>query len=549
MRNCLFATASLAFVSSPAMAADEKMEPAWSVGVAGYMQQWVGVSDFDTVYDKDGKNPKQGVADVQSDSEFFVNAKIETDNGLTFRGQIQVEGNGPGNIDESYVAVSGGFGDLRLGAEDDVHSSMHYGEQDVGVTIAAGDVNKWLPIGSGFNTAGWKADRKGIAYYSPRMQGLQIGAAWAGSTMNEATGGISHNDEDSWSVGVNYQGEMAGTTLGVSLGHWNAGTTGEQTVDASGRNHLCGLTRKGIGGATTDGTNPGSGAGFAAFGNAGCDAARNATTNVDTEKGTHYLGGTVGTPDGNGPEDHFVPATSMAKMADDATFTNLGVRVGFGSFGFNFALAQSDTGAYKVMKTPLYYQLWDGTNTAANTNPTAAQLAATARQVAHVATGAGAATTAVAPTTANSIPRTVPKGTPGAISGADFNWNDKKMDGLTCPATGTGACNDAAAANLVPEHTESVVKDMAGESTLMSAGVVYNEGPLGVSLHWSQESREDDTKAETVMLSTSYTLGPGVAWKSSIFQAEDDGAKTFDMNKMAMKVDGTAFVTGIAISF
>ena len=349
MGNALLATAAMAFVAGPALAADEKEEPTWSVGVAGYMQQWVGVSDFDAVYDKDGKNPKEGVSDVQSDSEFYINAKIEADNGLTFKGHIQVEGNGPGNIDESYVSVSGGFGDLRLGAEDDVHSSMHFGEQDVGVTIAAGDVNKWIPVGSSFNTAGWKADRKGISFYSPRMEGVQVGAAWAGGTGNEATGGLSHNDENSWSVGLNYQGEMAGTTIGLSLGHWNAGTTGEQMVDASGRNHLCSLTRKGVGSVDAGGT---AASKFAAFANSNCDA-KSSGTPAAYEKGTFHLGGTTpgDTHDGNGADDHFVPATSTQKMADDATFTNVGLRVGFGSFGFNFAWATSDTGAYKVMKT------------------------------------------------------------------------------------------------------------------------------------------------------------------------------------------------------
>ena len=158
---------------------------------------------------------------------------------------------------------------------------------------------------------------------------------------------------------------------------------------------------------------------------------------------------------------------------------------------------------------------------------------------------------AVAPTDAGAKIKTVSAGTPGAVKGSDFNWNDKKMDALDCSATATAtnACNDAAAAQLVREHTESVVKDMAGESTLMSAGVVFSEGPLGASLHWSQEAREDDTTAETLMLSASYMLAPGVAWKSSVFQAEDDGAKTFNKDKTAAEVDGTGFVTGIAISF
>ena len=510
----------MAFVAGPALAADEKEEPTWSVGVAGYMQQWVGVSDFDTVYDKDGKNPKEGVSDVQSDSEFYINAKIEADNGLTFKGHIQVEGNGPGNIDESYVSVSGGFGDLRLGAEDDVHSSMHFGEQDVGVTIAAGDVNKWIPVGSSFNTAGWKADRKGISFYSPRMEGVQVGAAWAGGTGNEATGGLSHNDENSWSVGLNYQGEMAaGMTLGLSLGHWNAGTTGEQMVDEDGRTALCGLTMTGEDGGNQK---------YRALANTSCDKA-------GTEKGTNYVGYA------SDDAEHFIPAKSTMKKADDATFSNFGLRVGVGSFGFNFAWATSDTGAYKVQKTPIMYAVVTSTD----------DLSTASTTLADVNSRLNATSSSTVRGTAQHA---IKKGTTGLpatayyVTGEYFNRGTDKKFGTTTTG-GTASGFDAAAAQLVPENTESVVKDMAGESTLMSAGVVFSEGPLGASLHWSQEAREDDTTAETVMLSASYMLAPGVAWKSSVFQAEDDGAKTFNKDKTAAEVEGTGFVTGIAISF
>ena len=511
--------------------AEEVMEeappPAWTVGISGYMEQWVGMTDAD------GHATQDGVTDVRSDTEFNVNAKMVADNGLTFRAEIQVEGNAPAGVDESYLSISGGFGDIRLGAEDEVHAAMHYGVKDVGIGLNAGDVNAWIPVTSPFSTSRWTADRKGIVYFSPRMQGVQIGLGYAGSTKNEAAS-ATNNDEDSWSAAVNYQGEMAGTTIALSLGHYNANTVGEQTYDEDGRTHICGLTRSGVADAGP--------AGFSAFNNIVCDPARNATTNVDTEKGTYHLGGTVGTPDGNGTDDHFIPAASMAKMADSNTATNFGVQVGVGSFGVSFAYAQADNGAYKVQKTPLYYQLWDATNTAANTNPTAVQKAAVARQVAHVLVAPGAATTATAPLADGTTkPRTVPKGTAGAISGAEFNWNDKKMDSLTCPATGTGACNDAQAANLVPEHTESVVKDKAGESTTMSAGVSFTEGPLGVSLAWTKEERDDDTEADAVMFSASYTLAPGVAARASIFQAEDDHGGT--------NIDGSGVVAGITLSF
>ena len=512
--------------------AEEVMEeappPAWVVGVSGYMEQWVGVSDVS------GSEVHDGITDFRSDTEFNIDAKIEADNGMTFRAQIQVEGNAPAGVDESYLSISGGFGDIRLGAEDDVHSSMHYGVVDVGIGLNAGDVNAWIPGVSGFSTSGWKADRKGILYFSPRMQGLQVGLGYSSDAKNESTAS-THNDHDSWSAAANYTGEMAGTTIGISIGHYNAGTTGEQTVDAMGTNHLCSLTRKDVA-AHFDGAGSTAGEGayeqFSAFGNSNCDRSAAA-------KGTVYLGSEVPTgttADGAGDDDHFIPATTTAMMADDSTYTNFGLRVGVGGFGVSFAYAQSDSGAYKVMKTPLYYQLrTDATTATIITAPTDDQLKAQARVIAYV----DATDTAVLPDATGAKPKLVSADTAGAIKGADFNWYDEKMDSLDCVASTTNPCNDAAADQLVREHTESVVKDMAGESTTMSAGVSFSEGPLGVSLGWTQEEREDNTEADAVMLSASYTLAPGVAARASIFQAEDE----------ANGVDGTAFVGGITLNF
>ena len=58
--------------AAPASAADML-----SVGLGGYMQQWIGVSDLDSAAGNGGVSQ-------YSDSEFYVRGKLEADNGLTF---------------------------------------------------------------------------------------------------------------------------------------------------------------------------------------------------------------------------------------------------------------------------------------------------------------------------------------------------------------------------------------------------------------------------------------------------------------------------------
>ena len=499
--------------------AEEVMEeappPAWVVGVSGYMEQWAGVSDVDGHADNDG------ITDFQSDTEFNIDAKIEADNGMTFRAQIQVEGNAGNNIDESYLSVSGGFGDIRLGAEDDVHSAMHFGVVDVGIGLNHGDVNAWIPGVSNFSTSGWKADRKGLIYFSPRMQGLQVGVSYSGDAGNEA-GGTTHNDHDSWAASANYTGEMAGTSLSISVGHYNAGTTDEQMVDDYGVNGLCGMTKANTAGGLQA---------FSAAGNQYCNATN--LVAIDMELDAADFGGSKGvTHVGDvANESHYVLGTSTRDMADDSTFTNFGLRVGVGSFGFSFAYAMADSGAYKVVNTPLYYylgadEITDADFTATRVIADSAGTALTTTDVDHDNDSNTAAISVIVPVFADGDED-------NAVSGKMFNL------GMDMKAGGTDENTDAAAANRVPEYTQSVMKDKAGESTTMSAGVSFSEGPLGVSLGWSQEERDDNTEADAVMFSASYTLAPGVAARGSIFQAEDE----------ANGVDGTAFVGGITLSF
>ena len=76
--------------------------------------------------------------------------------------------------------------------------------------------------------------------------------------------------------------------------------------------------------------------------------------------------------------------------------------------------------------------------------------------------------------------------------------------------------------------------------------VTYTDGPMAVSL--GHMAHEDDAGGErtATMLSASYTLAPGVAWKSSVFTVEDT---TSHKNVTGGKNEGTGFVTGITLGF
>ena len=278
-RKALMTTTALAFAG--AMAAGS----AWaadmlSVGVHGYMEQWVGFTDRSDSAD----NAVEGGVSQWSDSEIFFRGKLEADNGLTFSVKVELEGNSTGDtIDESQLTVSGSFGQIMLGTEDHPAALMHYGDQDVGVGYC-GDAG-WTGVtgcsrngGMGLGTNGWVVggDEQKIAYYTPRISGMQLGVAYIPDHTTEDSNRLpGGNDMDGFSVAASLQHDVGEAAVSASAGHYQVSM-------------------------------------------------------------------------GNG---------------EDQTFTNFGLRVGFGAFGFNVAYAEhedgdgddTDTGDYELASAGVKY--------------------------------------------------------------------------------------------------------------------------------------------------------------------------------------------------
>ncbi|MYE02183.1 MAG: porin [Alphaproteobacteria bacterium] len=342
-RKALMTTTALAFAGAMA-AGSASAADMLSVGVGGYMEQWVGFVDR-----SDSANDAvEGGIDQWSDSEIFFRGKLEADNGLTFSVKVELEGNTAGDqIDESQLTIGGSFGQIVLGTEDHPAALMHYGNQDVGVGYC-GD-SGWTGVTGcsrngemGLGTNGWivGGDEQKIAYYTPRISGVQFGAAYIPDhTAEDSNGTPNGNNNDGFSVAVNLKHDLGDTNVAASAGHYQVSNDG----------------------------------------------------------------------------------------GDDQTWTNFGLRVGFGAFGFNVAYAEHEDGDGDDMDT--------------------------------------------------------------------------------------------------------------GDYNLTSAGAKYSDGPMAVSLTHMMGEADNGEEGNVTMLSLAYTLAPGVASKTSVIAGEQG------------TVDGTAFVTGIAVGF
>lgn len=541
MRNALFATASLAFVSSPAMAADML-----SVGVGGYMEQWFGYADRD-----DGA---KGGFKNDSDAEIYFTGSLESDSGLTFGVDVQLEANngpkeythpatgaqnlqtGSTNIDESFIWVGGDFGRLEVGARDSIQARTHAGPGEVGVGINAGDTQIWIP-GAYFDTYGYwvgMGDNKNIIYITPRVQGLQVGLSYGAdnASENKWPGAPTGDEEAVWAAGLNFQQAFGDGTFTFSLGHRNReGTAAEHkfisgmlastaTAGGDGDNRITAGKLESDEKAVA---NYLANQGLMLAGKAKTVPLFDTTDTADTPLAAYNTAATAQNAILNATDD-------MMMKGDDDTFTNVGVGVSFGAFTFGVAYATRDRGSYMVKRQNMMLN-------ANNLNHRGEYTGLLNQQLGYSADD-GTERTAdfTAPNASN---------TDLAATGGTYYYNAgtaAEPDYVMESATMNDPSND-----LVQE---TVVKNGAAAWDTWGVSVTYTDGPMALSL--SHMNLEDDAGGDRTgtMLSARYALAPGVDWRTSIFTVEDSTAQNLGGREARQATnEGTAFVTGIRIGF
>lgn len=213
MKKALIATTAIvaAGLASSASAAE------WSTRVTGYYFLGLGVSD---------NSNADGVA-VLRDGEAHVRAKLVADNGITFEARIELEAFTSGDqIDENYGTISGSFGTILIGANDDAVYNNHVGTiYAPGARIGYYDSFR-LFNGAGtqgtFSQAGVAADQIGIHYTSPSLSGFQVYGSYHPSSNSD--GGADTNNPvfenaDYYAIGASYNGDFGDFGFGISAGY------------------------------------------------------------------------------------------------------------------------------------------------------------------------------------------------------------------------------------------------------------------------------------------------------------------------------------------
>ncbi|MCB9958728.1 MAG: porin [Rhodospirillaceae bacterium] len=221
------------------------------VTVGGFMYQWFGWGD-----NEDTAPGATNLQDVNqfNDSEIIFSFEGLTDNGLTFGGQVQLEGfanadtggtaggtvgtggTGTGDvIDESYLYLSGDFGRVLLGSENSAGYLMQVASPNVGLAINSGSNTAFIvdptggslfrsPMGSTYIEAALDNDSEKITYFTPRFNGFQFGASYAPELVQDDTAQQTRTGTyvNGVTLGANYTGEFDGIGISVAGGFFFA---------------------------------------------------------------------------------------------------------------------------------------------------------------------------------------------------------------------------------------------------------------------------------------------------------------------------------------
>jgi len=184
MKKVLLGTTALlgaGLVASPAFAAD-----GIKLGVGGFFKTaYMVVFDDDSEGELGNEHNTDGFF---SDSEVHFTGSTVLDNGLEVGARIELEGeqDAGDQIDEAWIYFSGGFGEVRIGSDDEALANACIVPPGGTGNFSAFSPNQWganvTPIASSFgltsNTVCSGVDDRGdaqkIVYISPSFAGFQL---------------------------------------------------------------------------------------------------------------------------------------------------------------------------------------------------------------------------------------------------------------------------------------------------------------------------------------------------------------------------------------
>jgi hypothetical protein len=195
---------------------------------------------------------------VLRDGEIHFKFKGSSDNGLTFDGRIELEVfTTTDQIDENWARVSGSFGSIMIGGNDNVKYEMGVGIlYSPGTELGYYDDNGFLGLTGPIDA---EKDALGIHYRTPSFYGFSAGATYIPDLGADGTndGQFAFGGEAAYAVAVRYDGGYGDVTYAFSGGLLNkdAASGSQDTYSFGAEGAYAGFTLAGYWEQNFDETN------------------------------------------------------------------------------------------------------------------------------------------------------------------------------------------------------------------------------------------------------------------------------------------------------
>ncbi|MBT4940723.1 MAG: porin [Rhodospirillaceae bacterium] len=245
MTTALAAAGVLAFGATDAMAAEKAKK--MQIKVSGSMKSLIGFASNSGSYETTASNTSRTHYDafnIVNDSEVHFKGTTKLDNGISVSVVIQLETDQKNNgtqVDETYVKLTGGFGDIRIGSQKAATFTLKHAAP-LGGAIALGnpDTNNWIIKPSAVANAIKQnsthiggGDNMKLLYITPKFSGFRVGASYEPSSANAdtmpAVGGTAGTEAQSFDAIVSYENKLGSVNVKADVAyfekHGNAATS------------------------------------------------------------------------------------------------------------------------------------------------------------------------------------------------------------------------------------------------------------------------------------------------------------------------------------
>ncbi len=254
MKNVLYSTTALVaagmlvFSGGDAMAAAhakkaKKKASKMKIKVGGFFKTLFGFSEQDSKFESTANSTSRigyDSFDIKNDSEIYFTGSTRLDNGMTVSVVIQMEGeqsqaNGSGSdnaVDESYMKLTGAFGDIRLGTTKQATFVLKNRAPSTG-TLNHDDagIQQWIMRPAGVSAAlaaasthiGGNDNMKLVYITNLFAGGFRVGASYQPSGTNSAsmpqTGGNSGTQSQRYDIGLSYKATHGAVKVGADIAY------------------------------------------------------------------------------------------------------------------------------------------------------------------------------------------------------------------------------------------------------------------------------------------------------------------------------------------